>query len=116
MTSTKTPAPDLLEVKETENAVKVRSDEPHFVSLGSGRLSTAVTILPIHEGQTIIGCKRGKVKPDIVIEGTGVEYNHCFIENKNGVITLYPSAPMCSIDGILVQKPTRLAQGSGAKC
>ncbi|XP_055958658.1 pleckstrin homology-like domain family B member 1 isoform X3 [Patella vulgata] len=103
---------DLLEVKETENAVKVSTEEPHLVSLGSGRLSTAVTILPIHQGRTVIGSSSGKIIPDIVVEGTGIEYNHCYIDNKNGVITLHPSAKLCSIDGSIIDKPTRLAQGS----
>ena len=38
------------ELNDTDNAVKVHTDKPHLVSLGSGRLSTAVTILPLQEG------------------------------------------------------------------
>ena len=38
------------ELSDTDNAVKVHTDKPHLVSLGSGRLSTAVTILPLQEG------------------------------------------------------------------
>lgn len=40
------------ELNDTDNAVKVHTDKPHLVSLGSGRLSTAVTILPLQEGNT----------------------------------------------------------------
>lgn len=36
---------------ESGNAVKVHSDVPHLVSLGSGRLSTAVTLHPLPEGE-----------------------------------------------------------------
>ena len=30
--------------------LKVHSDKPHLVSIGGGRLSTAVTLVPIPEG------------------------------------------------------------------
>ena len=38
-------------VTETNNVLKVHTDKPHLVSMGSGRLSTAVTILPLPPGQ-----------------------------------------------------------------
>ena len=49
--------------------------------------------------------------PDIIIQGTGVEDEHCFIDNIHGVITLHPVAKMCSVDGVFVTEPTKLAQG-----
>ncbi|XP_062570439.1 titin homolog isoform X3 [Saccostrea cucullata] len=99
------------EVTDTDNAVKVHTDKPHLVSLGSGRLSTAVTILPLQEGRTDIGTYDSPSEPDIIIQGTGVEPEHCYIDNIHGVITLYPLAKMCAVDGILVTEPTRLPQG-----
>ena len=36
---------------EMESGLRVCTDFPHLVSLGSGRLSTAVTLLPLKEGQ-----------------------------------------------------------------
>lgn len=39
-----------LEVREAGRALKVQTDNPHLVSLGSGRLSTAVTLHPLPEG------------------------------------------------------------------
>jgi hypothetical protein len=42
---------DQLEVTETGHGVKVQADVPHLVSLGGGRLSTAVTILPLKPGR-----------------------------------------------------------------
>ena len=44
---------DKLEVEELSRGLKVRSDKPHLVSLGGGRLSTAVTLLPLDEGQSV---------------------------------------------------------------
>ena len=59
-----------------------------------------------------MGCGRsGGGEPDILVTGTGVEVDHCCIENVNSVVTLHPNADMISIDGLQVTKPTRLTQG-----
>jgi len=39
-----------LEVEELTRGLKVRTDKPHLVSLGGGRLSTAITLLPLDDG------------------------------------------------------------------
>uniref|UniRef100_A0A672R929 Pleckstrin homology-like domain family B member 1 n=1 Tax=Sinocyclocheilus grahami TaxID=75366 RepID=A0A672R929_SINGR len=80
---------------------------PHLVSLGSGRLSTAITLLPLPEGKTTLG--HGTM--DINIQGPGITAQHCFIENKAGLITLHPCGNQCSMDGLPVTKPVRLSQG-----
>ncbi|XP_060573136.1 pleckstrin homology-like domain family B member 1 isoform X3 [Ruditapes philippinarum] len=100
-----------VQITESENVVKVQSDQPHLVSVGSGRFSTAVTILPLQQGRTNIGTTDADTHPDIAITGTGVETEHCYIENQDGVITLVPIAKQCYMDGTLVAMPTRLAQG-----
>ena len=41
---------DGLEVVEAGRALKVQTDTPHLVSLGGGRLSTAVTLHPLPRG------------------------------------------------------------------
>lgn len=63
------------------------------------------------KGITRIGTPDAKIAQDIIVQGTGVENEHCFIENTTGVITLYPLAKMCAVDGILAAGPTRLSQG-----
>eukprot|EP00069_Balaena_mysticetus_P022059 bmy_03265T0 len=40
-----------LDLIETGKGLKVQTDKPHLVSLGSGRLSTAITLLPLEEDQ-----------------------------------------------------------------
>lgn len=40
-----------LEVRESGRALKVQTDNPHLVSIGSGRLSTNVTWHPLPEGR-----------------------------------------------------------------
>ncbi|XP_013410434.1 pleckstrin homology-like domain family B member 2 isoform X4 [Lingula anatina] len=99
---------DQIEVTEIGKSYKVQTDKPHLVSLGSGRLSTAVTLLPLPEGVTSIGTAENN---DIVIQGTGCEADHCTVENCNGLVTLYPGADLCSVDGLKVNRPTILSQG-----
>uniref|UniRef100_A0A8C1SKF0 Pleckstrin homology-like domain family B member 1 n=1 Tax=Cyprinus carpio TaxID=7962 RepID=A0A8C1SKF0_CYPCA len=48
---------------------------------------------------------------DINIQGPGIAAQHCFIENKAGLITLHPCGNQCSMDGLPVTKPVRLSQG-----
>ncbi|XP_052432051.1 pleckstrin homology-like domain family B member 1 isoform X9 [Carassius gibelio] len=96
-----------LDLIETGKALKVQAERPHLVSLGSGRLSTAITLLPLPEGKTTLG--HGAM--DINIQGPGIAAQHCFIENKAGLITLHPCGNQCSMDGLPVTKPVRLSQG-----
>uniref|UniRef100_A0A3B5QK44 Pleckstrin homology like domain family B member 1 n=1 Tax=Xiphophorus maculatus TaxID=8083 RepID=A0A3B5QK44_XIPMA len=96
-----------LDLIETGKGLKFQAERPHLVSLGSGRLSTAITLLPLPEGRTTLGY--GAM--DINIQGPGVAAQHCYIENKSGVITLHPSGNLCAVDGLQVQQPTRLSQG-----
>ncbi|XP_070203340.1 pleckstrin homology-like domain family B member 1 [Littorina saxatilis] len=103
---------DQLEVTQVDKALRVQTEEPHLVSMGGGRLSTAVTIHPLPEGITKIGTKYADEPQDVLMEGTGIGDHHCYIENLSGVITLHPIAALCAIDGKLIIQPTRLAQGS----
>ncbi|XP_026564806.1 pleckstrin homology-like domain family B member 1 isoform X2 [Pseudonaja textilis] len=97
----------LLDLTETGRGLKVQTQKPHLVSLGSGRLSTAITLLPLEEGKTILGSAAG----DIVLQGAGVAPQHCFIENACGTLTLHPCGHPCAIDGQPITRPTRLCQG-----
>ncbi|XP_075892062.1 pleckstrin homology-like domain family B member 1 isoform X14 [Nelusetta ayraudi] len=96
-----------LDLIETGKGLKFQAERPHLVSLGSGRLSTAITLLPLPEGRTTLG--HGAV--DINIQGPGVAVQHCYIENRSGVITLHPCGNLCAVDGLQVLQPVRLSQG-----
>ncbi|XP_054899305.1 pleckstrin homology-like domain family B member 1 isoform X5 [Poeciliopsis prolifica] len=96
-----------LDLIETGKSLKVQAERPHLVSLGSGRLSTAITLLPLLEGRTTLGSDG----TDIPLQGPGIAVQHCYIENQGGNITLYPSGNQCSVDGLPVTKPYRLTQG-----
>ncbi|XP_056650258.1 pleckstrin homology-like domain family B member 1 isoform X16 [Monodelphis domestica] len=96
-----------LDLIETGKGLKVQTDKPHLVSLGSGRLSTAITLLPLEEGRTVIG----SATKDISLQGPGLAPEHCYIENLRGTLTLYPCGNACTIDGLPIHQPTRLTQG-----
>ncbi|XP_056298067.1 pleckstrin homology-like domain family B member 1 isoform X2 [Pseudoliparis swirei] len=96
-----------LDLMETGKGLKFQAERPHLVSLGSGRLSTTITLLPLPEGRTTLG--HGSV--DVSIQGPGVAAQHCYIENRSGVITLHPRGNLCSIDGLRAAQPARLSQG-----
>ncbi|XP_019902678.2 pleckstrin homology-like domain family B member 1 isoform X4 [Esox lucius] len=96
-----------LDLFESSKGLKVQAERPHLVSLGSGRLSTAITLLPLPEGKTTLG--HGEM--DISIQGPGVAAKHCYIENRAGIITLHPCGNQCAIDGLPVTQPVRLSQG-----
>ncbi|XP_076619944.1 uncharacterized protein LOC143341138 isoform X2 [Colletes latitarsis] len=97
-----------LEVREAGRALRVQTEAPHLVSMGSGRLSTAVTLHPLPEGKLTLGSSRDA---DISVVGTGVETIHCAIENNNGVVTLHPINGSTAVDGVPINSPVRLAQG-----
>ncbi|XP_039888799.1 pleckstrin homology-like domain family B member 1 isoform X5 [Simochromis diagramma] len=96
-----------LDLIETGKSLKVQAERPHLVSLGSGRLSTAITLLPLLEGKTTLGSEG----TDIPLQGPGIAAKHCYIENQAGNITLYPCGNQCSADGVRLTKPYRLTQG-----
>uniref|UniRef100_A0A663EC24 Pleckstrin homology-like domain family B member 1 n=1 Tax=Aquila chrysaetos chrysaetos TaxID=223781 RepID=A0A663EC24_AQUCH len=122
-----------LDLIDTGKGLKVQTEKPHLVSLGSGRLSTAITLLPLEEGE----CQRpgsprrhavggGDAEPpslpagrttigtaarDIVLQGPGLAPQHCYIENVRGTLTLHPCGNACAIDGVPLRRPTRLTQG-----
>lgn len=98
-----------MDVREQGSALRVATNTPHLVSLGTGRLSTAVTLHPIKQGRVTIG---SDPTCDIYVVGTGVASVHCRVENSHGVVTLYPLSGSTLLDGLPVDKPTRLSQGS----
>ncbi|NXL48306.1 PHLB1 protein, partial [Podilymbus podiceps] len=121
-----------LDLIDTGKGLKVQTEKPHLVSLGSGRLSTAITLLPLEEGECRLpggprGCAAGgdaeppflltgrttigTAAKDVVLQGPGLAPQHCYIENVRGTLTLHPCGNACAIDGVPLRQPTRLTQG-----
>ncbi|KAG7527050.1 pleckstrin-likey-like domain family B member 2 isoform X3 [Solea senegalensis] len=107
-TELKSPPLDMI---DTGKGLKVQTATPHLVSLGSGRLSVAITLLPLKEGVTRIGRDDAPIPQDITIQGPGIAAEHCLIFNEGGVVTLDPCGNLCSLDGVQVSVPTPLTQG-----
>uniref|UniRef100_A0A8C0UWH3 Pleckstrin homology-like domain family B member 1 n=1 Tax=Cyanistes caeruleus TaxID=156563 RepID=A0A8C0UWH3_CYACU len=101
-----------LDLIDMGKGLKVQTEKPHLVSLGSGRLSTAITLLPLEEGRTTIGT----AATDIILQGPGLVPQHCYIENVRGMLTLHPCGNACAIDGVPLQQPTHLTQGRNRLC
>ncbi|XP_064836831.1 pleckstrin homology-like domain family B member 1 isoform X12 [Oncorhynchus masou masou] len=96
-----------LDLIEMGKSLRFQAEHPHLVSLGSGRLSTAVTLLPLQEGRTTLGSGN----TDIHLQGPGITDQHCYIDNRAGNITLNPCGNHCSMDGLPISKPVHLSQG-----
>nr|XP_022904346.1 pleckstrin homology-like domain family B member 1 [Onthophagus taurus] len=90
-------------------ALKLQTDAPHLVSMGGGRLSTAVTLHPLPQGRVTLGSSPAA---DIKVQGTGVLPMHCHIENCDGIVTIYPLSENLCIDSVPVTGATRLSQGA----
>ena len=76
-------------------------------------MSTAYLELCVfQEGETLIGTEDADVKQDIVLNGLGIEAEHCSVVLKDGVATLVPlQQAQCWVNTVLIDKPTRLSQG-----
>lgn len=70
----------------------------------------------LQEGATTIGTDEvndSEDKPDIILNGLGLERRHCTIRLEEGVATLEPEVQaQCLVNSVLVDKPTRLSQGN----
>ena len=61
-------------------------------------------LFPFEAGRVLMGCGGSYVQrqPDVLVQGTGVEPIHCYIENVDGVVSLYPLGEMTSVGIILL--------------
>lgn len=66
----------------------------------------------VKEGETLIGTEDSEVKQDIILNGVGIENQHCSIVLENGVATICPKdQAQCWVNTVLIDRPTRLSQG-----
>ena len=61
---------------------------------------------------TRVGREDACVPQDIVVQGEGIEAEHCLITNQEGVVTLDPCGHACALDGVSITTPTPLTQGN----
>ena len=92
-------------------SLRVAANDPHLVSLGGGRLSTAVTIHNIPVGDCTIG---SSANCTVSLCGSGVKSVHCTIyRSEENQVTLVPERDArVLIDGKLIKNDVDLRQGA----
>ncbi|XP_055911340.1 pleckstrin homology-like domain family B member 1 isoform X2 [Eupeodes corollae] len=100
-----------MSLKKKDPSLRVAANDPHLVSLGGGRLSTAVTIHYIPIGDMTIG---SSPTCSVSLNGSGVRPVHCTIyRSEENEVTIVPeSEARVLIDGTKLDGETNLTQGA----
>lgn len=100
-----------MSLSKKDPSLRVAANDPHLVSLGGGRLSTAVTIHNIPVGDCTIGSSS---QCSISLSGAGVRPIHCTIyRSEENQVTLVPERnARILIDNQLIQNEVDLRQGA----
>ncbi|XP_053948299.1 pleckstrin homology-like domain family B member 1 isoform X1 [Anastrepha ludens] len=100
-----------MSLTKKDPTLRVAANDPHLVSLGGGRLSTAVTIHYIPIGDMTIGSAS---TCSISLNGSGVRPIHCTIyRSEENEVTIVPEHDArILIDGTKITQETNLTQGA----
>lgn len=100
-----------MSLKKKDPSLRVAANDPHLVSLGGGRLSTAVTIHYIPIGDMTIGSSPSCC---VSLNGSGVRPVHCTIyRSEENEVTIVPETDArVLIDGTKLDGETNLTQGA----
>uniref|UniRef100_W8BSW7 Pleckstrin domain family B member 2 n=1 Tax=Ceratitis capitata TaxID=7213 RepID=W8BSW7_CERCA len=100
-----------MSLTKKDPTLRVAANDPHLVSLGGGRLSTAVTIHYIPIGDMTIGSAS---TCSISLNGSGVRPIHCTIyRSEDNEVTIVPEQDArILIDGTKLTHETNLTQGA----
>ncbi|XP_050328530.1 uncharacterized protein LOC126758336 isoform X2 [Bactrocera neohumeralis] len=100
-----------MSLTKKDPTLRVAANDPHLVSLGGGRLSTAVTIHYIPIGDMTIGSAS---TCSISLNGSGVRSIHCTIyRSEENEVTIVPEQDSrILIDGTKITHETNLTQGA----
>ncbi|UYV71414.1 unc-104 [Cordylochernes scorpioides] len=86
---------------------------PHLVNLNEDPLMSECLIYCIKDGITRVGNQEANVPQDIKLNGSNILCEHCFFENKEGVVTFSPcEGALCYVNGREVKEPMVLRTGS----
>ncbi|CAG8552603.1 7639_t:CDS:10 [Ambispora leptoticha] len=97
-----------------KNAVGVSPPKkvPHLVNLNEDPLMSECLVYQIKQGITRVGRLESDVPADIRLSGENILEEHCYFENKEGVVTLHPSPNSTTmVNGIRINKTRRLKSG-----
>ncbi|KAF9107094.1 kinesin-like protein Klp8 [Mortierella sp. AM989] len=85
---------------------------PHLVNLNEDPLMSECLVYQLKPGKTQVGKLEASVHTDIRLSGTNILEQHCYFENTNSVVTLYPgSSSKTMVNGQRINKPKRLRSG-----
>ncbi|XP_067642185.1 pleckstrin homology-like domain family B member 1 isoform X2 [Eurosta solidaginis] len=100
-----------MSLTKKDPTLRVAANDPHLVSLGGGRLSTAVTIHYIPIGDMTIGSSS---TCSISLNGSGVRPTHCTIyRSEENEVTIVPEQDArILIDGTKITNEINLTQGA----
>ncbi|KAG0010303.1 kinesin-like protein Klp8, partial [Entomortierella chlamydospora] len=85
---------------------------PHLVNLNEDPLMSECLVYQLKPGKTQVGRLESSIPADIRLSGTNILDQHCYFENNNSVVTLYPgNSSMTMVNGLRISKPKRLRSG-----
>ncbi|KAF9092972.1 kinesin-like protein Klp8 [Mortierella sp. AD031] len=85
---------------------------PHLVNLCEDPLMSECLVYHLKPGKTLVGRLESSTPADIRLSGTNIHDVHCYFENNNSKVTLYPGkSSMTMVNGLRISKPKRLRSG-----
>ncbi|XP_064213350.1 kinesin-like protein unc-104 isoform X10 [Tribolium castaneum] len=102
-------------VKEDGITVGVFSPKctPHLVNLNEDPFMSECLIYYTKDGITRVGSAEANIPQDIQLVGSHIKSEHCIFENKDGKVTLTPSAgALIYVNGREITEPVVLKTGS----
>ncbi|KAI9284130.1 hypothetical protein BC943DRAFT_326396 [Umbelopsis sp. AD052] len=85
---------------------------PHLVNLNEDPLMSECLMYQIKPGRTLVGRQESDVHADIRLSGPNILDEHCYFENTNGIVTLYPGeGSMTMVNGTRISEPRKLSSG-----
>ncbi|GJJ69254.1 kinesin family member 1 [Entomortierella parvispora] len=85
---------------------------PHLVNLNEDPLMSECLVYQLKPGKTYVGKLESSIPADILLSGTNIHDAHCYFENNNSSVTLYPGkTSMTMVNGLRISKPKKLRSG-----
>ncbi|KAG0207019.1 kinesin-like protein Klp8 [Mortierella sp. NVP41] len=85
---------------------------PHLVNLNEDPLMSECLVYQLKPGKTQVGRLESTIAADIRLSGTNIHDEHCYFDNTNSTVTLYPGkSSMTMVNGLRISKPKRLRSG-----
>lgn len=98
---------------EKDNGMGIHTPKqiPHLVNLNEDPLMSECLMYQLKNGLTRVG-RFESDDVDIRLSGPNIMHNHCYFENDNGLVTIYPAAgSMTMVNGMGITAQKRLHNG-----